>query len=185
MLLDSFSETQRTSRSALATIQHFSSLTQPLPVADAAPTANDDGGPDRGVALVGMRRLQTRVGGRQQYAAVRGHHDPTLFKTLCGLTREEVDAIVELSRERVEMPMDPRLCYSVENNQARRPRRRVCSTVEIICLTLVLLRGGDEGALSLRLVAFDFGVSVATVSNTFYHCVFSLHDAFMAACPIA
>jgi len=143
MLLSSFLETQRTSRSALATIQHFSSLTHPLPVADAAPTANDDGDPGRGVALVGMRRPQTRVGGRQQYAAVRGHHDPTLFKTLCSFTREEFDAIVELARQRVEMPMDPRLCYSEENNQARRPRRRVCSTVEIILLTLVLLRGGD------------------------------------------
>ena len=143
MLLNSFLETQRTSRSALATIQHFSSLTHPLPVADAAPTANDDGDPGRGVALVGMRRPQTRVGGRQQYAAVRGHHDPTLFKTLCSFTREEFDAIVELARQRVEMPMDPRLCYLEENNQARRPRRRVCSTVEIILLTLVLLRGGD------------------------------------------
>jgi len=48
----------------------------------------------------------------------------------------------------------------------------------------VLLRGGDEGALSLRLVAFDFGVSVATVSNYFSHCAFSLHDTLMVACPI-
>jgi len=54
----------------------------------------------------------------------------------------------------------------------------------MIFLTLVLLRGGDEGALPIRTVAFNIGVSPATVSNYFYHCTFALHDMFMLACPI-
>ena len=66
---------------------------------------------------------------------------------MCGFSPVELDAIVELARERVERPMDPRMHRSVEMNELRRPRRRVCSAFEMIFLTLVLLRGGDEGAL--------------------------------------
>jgi len=90
-----------------------------------------------------MLQPQTEVGGRQYYATVRGHHDPTLFKTMCGFSPVELDAIVELARERVERPMDPRLQRSVEMNELWRPRRRVCSAAQMIFLTLVLLRGGD------------------------------------------
>ena len=103
---------------------------------------------------------------------------------MCVFSPVELDAIVELARERVERPMDPRMHRSVQMNELRRPRRRVCSAFEMIFLTLVLLRGGDEGALPIWTVAFNTGVSPATVSNYFSHCILSLHDTFMLACPI-
>jgi len=103
---------------------------------------------------------------------------------MCGFSPVEFDATVELARERVERPMDPRLYPSVEMNQLRRPRRRECSAVEMIFLTLNLLRGGTEGTLPIRTVAFNAGVSPATVSNYFSPCILSLHDTFTLSCPI-
>jgi len=182
MSIHCFLKTQRTERSALTTIHQFSLSLPQSPVTAAPPAAV--AGPGRGVGLLGTRRPQTQVGGRQYYASVRGHHDPTLFKSMCGFSPVEFDAIVELARERVERPMNPRLHRSVEMNELRRPRRRVCSAVEMNFLTLVLLRGGDEGALPIRTVAFNVGVSPATGRNYFSHCILALHDTFMLACPI-
>jgi len=145
ILIHSFIETQRTALSALTTIHHFSRSLPQSPFTAAPPVAG--AGPGWGVALLGTRRPQTQVGGRQYYATARGHNDPTLCKSMCGFSPVELDAIVELARERVERPMDPRMHRSVEMNELRRPRRRVCSAFEMIFLTLVLLRGGDEGAL--------------------------------------
>jgi len=182
MLIHSFLETQRTARTALTTIHHFSRSVSPSFVTAAPPVAG--AGRGRGVALLGTRRPQTQVWGCQYYATSHGHHDRTLFKSMCGVSPVELDAIAELARERVERAMDPRMHRSVEMNELQRPRRRVCSAIELIFLTLVLLRGRDEGALPIRTVAFNIGVSPATVSNYFSHCILALHDTFMLACPI-
>jgi len=182
MLIHSFLETQRTARSALTTIPHFSRSLPQFPVTASPPVAGAC--PGLGVALLGTRRPQTQVGGRQYYATVREHHYQTLFKSMCGSSPVEFDAIVELARKRVERPMHPRMHRCLEMNELRGPRRRVCLAVEMIFLTLVLLRGRDEGALTIRTVAFNIGVFPATVSNYFSLCILALHDTFMLACPI-
>jgi len=148
----------------------------------APPFAN--AGPGRGVVLLGTRGPRSRVAGCQQCATAHGLHDTTLLKSMCGFSPVEFDAIVELACERVERTMDPRLHRSVEMNDLRTPRRLVCSAVEMILLTLVLLHGGEEAALPLWTVSFNIGVSLATVSNCHLHCVLALHDTFMLACPI-
>jgi len=163
ILIPSFLETQRTARSALTT-NHQSSCSMPQSSVTTTPPVAG-AGPGRGVALLGTRRPQTQVGGRQNDATVRGHHDPTLFKSMCDFSPVKFAAIVELARERVERPMDPRLHSSVKMSELPRPRRRVCSAVKMNFLTLLLLRGGDEGALPIWTVAFNVGVSPATVSN--------------------
>jgi len=112
MLIYSFLETQRSARSALTTIHHFSRSVPQAPVTAAPPVAG--AGPGRGVALLGARRPQTHVGGRHYFATVRAHHDPTLFKSMCGFSPVEFDAIVESARKRLQRPMDPRLHCSVE-----------------------------------------------------------------------
>ena len=182
MLIYSFLETQRTARSAPTTNHRFSRSLPQSPVTTAPLVA--DAGPGRGVALLGTRPPQAQVGGRQHYATVRGHHDSTLFKSMGGFSPVEFDAIVELALERVERQMEPPLHRSVEMKELRRPLRRVCLAVEMIFLTLVLLRGGDEGALPIRTDAFNVGVSPATVSNYFSHFIHAHHDTFILACPI-
>jgi len=101
MLLNSFLESQRTSRAALSTIQHYYSDTPPPSVAEIVRAATADDRPGRDAAVVGTRRPHIRMGGRRQYGAVRANHDLELLKTLCCLTREEFDAIGDLSRGRV------------------------------------------------------------------------------------
>jgi len=181
MLMHSFLETQSTACSALTTIHHFSGSLPQYAVTAAPPVAGAD--PGRGVVVFGTRWPQTKVGGRQCYATVRRHRGPTLFKSMCGFSLVEFDAIMELARGRVERPMDARLHRSVEMIELRPPRRRVCSAGEMVFFTLVLLREGDEGALPIRTVAFNIGVSLATVSNYFSYCSLALHDTFMLACP--
>ena len=103
---------------------------------------------------------------------------------MCGFTLEEFEGIVELARECLERPMDPRLQFSVEMNVLRHPPRRVCSAHEAYCLTLLCLRGGDQGALPIRTVAFTASLSPATVRNNFYHGLFLFMALFMLACVI-
>jgi len=169
---------------ALCLYHHLPLLPAPATIHLIAAPPFANAGPGRGVVLLRTRGPQTRVGVFQQSATAHGLHDPTLLKSTCGFSPVEFDAIVELACERVERTMDPRLHRSVEMNDLRNPRRLVCSAVEMILLTLVLLHGGEEGALPLRTVSFNIGVSLATVSNCHLHCVLALHDTFMHACPI-
>lgn len=91
---------------------------------------------------------------------------------------------MELARERWERPMDPRLQFSVEMNDLRHPPGRVCSAHEAYCLTLLCLRGGDQGALPIRTVAFTASWSPATVRNNIFHGLFLFMTLFMLACVI-
>lgn len=91
---------------------------------------------------------------------------------------------MELDLERLKRPMDPLLQFSVEMNDLRHPPRRVCFAHEAYCLTLLCLRGGDQGALPIRTVAFTASLSPATVRNNFYHGLFLFTTLFMLACVI-
>jgi len=65
--------------------------------------------------------------------------------------------------------MDPRLHRFMDVNEFRRPRCRVCSAHDSFLVNFVPSSGGDERALPIRTVAFNFGVSPATVNIYFSH----------------
>lgn len=80
--------------------------------------------------------------------------------------------------------MDARWQLTRLENQQRRRRRKLLAVEEIVFLTLVMLRGSNEGALPTRRLAFEFYVSWAFVSKHFAHGVRSMHHVVHSTHPI-
>lgn len=83
-------------------------------------------GPGKRNAVDGEKARYERTPGRAEanYLSVRVHHNPTMLQNHTGHSVEQFDALFDLVREEISLPMDPRLKWSRDLLQTRQRRSR-------------------------------------------------------------